>query len=291
MSDKTPKRSRAAGSAGAKPKRARSSAAKPRDGKKDKKRAKSTGPHDRSTKKRKTVGGDKPKRTKSTAPSDKPKRVKSDAAPGADGGAVEPKPVKISARKIEVKFTPRKVYGVRTQPYRRLLNHYAHQVLKDMRMAHGVDKSIQAVVDEVVIEMLRQASVVAMHAKRNTVNANDIALQARLATSKSGDSEDLVAWAKKLAAKQRKPSASKGPRKAGARPAKPATPGDATAAPADGTAAVGSAATAGDVAAKPKKARKTKKPAGDGAAGGAGAAADGAAQMDALMPPMVAPVA
>jgi histone H3/H4 len=220
------------------------------------------------------------KRTKAPVTETKPKKVKKDVVAveaGGDGSAdvSEAKKPKVSARNITVEWKPRLEYGVRTQPYRRLLNFYAHQKLPDMRMASGVAKALQSAVEEEVVEVLRRASVVAMHAKRNTVNAQDIELQAKLVTSKSGDSEDLMAWAQKKLSKRKNAAAKSKTRK----PAK--------AKPADGSAGTEKPKKA----AAPKKAKKAK----DGSvapAGADGAAVAAPAVMPAsdvaTMPPMVA---
>lgn len=228
--------------------------------------------------KAKLAKGDKPKvkRVKVAGADAKPKKAKKTAP--VEGGAeegTEAKKPKVSARNITVDWKPRVEYGVRTQPYRRLLNFYAHQKLPDMRMASGVAKSLQSAVEEEVVEVLRRATIVAQHAKRNTVNAQDIELQARLLTSKSGDSEDLMAWAQKKLSK----------RKAGAA-AKPRKPSKAKPAAAPGAAGEGEKKVKA-----PKKAPKAKKPK-DGAAAAPAAADAPAAAPDAMpaMPAMVAPI-
>lgn len=193
------------------------------------------------------------------------------AAGGAAGGAAEGKQPKLSARKIQVNWKPRVEYGVRTQPYRRILNFYAQQKLPEMRMASGVAKALQSAVEEEVVEILRRASVCAVHAKRNTVNSDDINLQAKLVTSKSGDSEDLMAWANKKMSKRAKSKPKKAPK------AKPSNDG-ADAAP-------------GEAKPKTKKPRKAKGAAAATAAPAGDGAAAAAAPADlATMPPMVPPI-
>jgi histone H3/H4 len=237
-------------------------------------------------------GGDKAKVRARTKPSTDgvakaPRKPKAAAAAPADGAAgdatTEGKKAKVSARNITVNWKPRVEYGVRTQPYRRLLNFYAHQKLPEMRMASGVAKALQSSVEEEVVEILRRASVCAVHAKRNTVNAQDIELQAKLLTSKSGDSEDLMAWAQKKLSKRAGKPKSRKPAKA-----KPADGGDASAPGANADSKTNAAASATK---KPKapKAPKAKK-AKDATAPTANVDATAQPSDMAVMPAMVAPV-
>ena len=93
---------------------------------------------------------------------------------------------KVSARKVIVKWKARTKWAVRKQPFRRLVNYYAQEKFKDMRLAAEVANAVQSAIEEETVEVVRQACMMALHAKRTTVNDGDILLQTRISSSASG---------------------------------------------------------------------------------------------------------
>jgi histone H3/H4 len=198
MSSSGTKRARATDKDGGK-RRSRSVASKKKDA--GKPRRKTTDKKRSTDKKRRSPAsssGKKDSRSKS-------KSTKSTKKVKEDDGEKKVKEVKESARKIQVEWRPRmkfddktgekvidiktgkQKYGwaVRTQPFRRLVNHYAREMteksnLPDMRLAAHVTKAIQSAVEEEMVEILHQAAMMALHAKRTTVQKQDVSMISRL---------------------------------------------------------------------------------------------------------------
>lgn len=168
------------------------------------KKEKTTGAaKDKTSKKRsKTTSASQPakkkaKGTDGSAP--KPKKEKKVALPGLEGAAAAlSDKEKTSARNISLglKCEKREKYGVRKQPYRRILNFYAHEKVKDLRMASGVPRCLQGAVEQKVIQLLMKAVATAMAAKRNTVIDSDVDLQSFLEAAENGDTSGYKKWQK-----------------------------------------------------------------------------------------------
>jgi len=221
---------------------------------------------DKSSKKRsKTTSASQPAKKKVKTVADgketKPKKEKKVTLPVEGGAAAAPsEKEKPSARNISLGLTcqKREKYGVRKQPYRRILNFYAHEKVKDLRMASGVPRCLQGAVEQKVIQLLMKAVATAMAAKRNTVIDSDVDLQSFLEAAENGDTSGYKKWQKeksKQAANRSKKSKDK--------------------------AAEGKAASADGSAPKPKKEKKVK------AAKPAAAAAPADAPMEVAATPVV----
>jgi len=211
---------------------------------------------------RKAVPKDKKRRAPSSKKdTKKPKAVKSTKKAKHDDEDATEKPVKapkISARKIEVEWEGRSKWAVRTQPFRRLVNLYAHEMtekakLPDMRLAAHVTKAIQSAVEEEMVELLRQASMMALHAKRTTVQKQDVSLTSRLSKPLDTKEADLT-YASVLSKRSSKQGTD-----AKRAPSKPRVKkAAAVAAPTDGSAPA-AAAVAGATATETKKKAAPKK--------------------------------
>jgi histone H3/H4 len=159
------------------PKRRSRSSASKKDGKS--KRSKSSSNRkrkERKDSKKDRKSGKKAKHARSGA-ADKPESQKEE---------------KVSARNTEVKWTGRAKWGVRTQPFRRLVQMYAHQKFDGMRMASNVARAVQAAVEEDMVEILRQAARFTIHSKRTTVNKEDVELCTRISNPNSMDLKEAV---------------------------------------------------------------------------------------------------
>lgn len=172
-----------------------------------------------------------------------------------------------SARNIKVDWhgpkdkTGSTKWAIRGNPFRRLVNHYAREItendkLPDMRMASDVARSIQSAVEGEVAEILRQAACMAMHAKRTTVQDEDVNWTSRF--RRPIDVKDSMHLYTSLIAKRGGTTDGQAPRTSGhKRPKAAKVAGDGVAPAAAG---VDGAAEA------PKKKKGGKKKSADGAA-------------------------
>jgi histone H3/H4 len=194
MSSTPPKRSRSARPGKKEASRSRSKSAKKAAKKEAGKRQKSRGADG---KKRKAAGKEGRR-----APSAAPKAKRQKVAKG-EKEAKEPKepaPEKaphISARKIEVDYKTRMMPAVRQQPFRRMVTMFAAEAaakhgIQQIRLSNGVCPALQDSAEENVVAMMNKASVLAMHAKRTTVQEQDITMTGRLQGGISDESDRLV---------------------------------------------------------------------------------------------------
>ncbi len=120
---------------------------------------------------------------------------------GADGeGGKEKKEKPISARTaskaLEGKWSEREEYGVRGQPFRKIVSFYCAQKAQGLRFAHGVTKCLQTAVETRVVQLMMKAAVMAQGARRHTVNDKDIEAINALELAEQGDEDPLRKWQK-----------------------------------------------------------------------------------------------
>jgi histone H3/H4 len=198
---------------------------------------------------------------------------------------------KISARKIVVPWNARPInpksgkpnWAIRTQPFGRIVRHYAHQLLPDMRMAQHVAKAIQSAIEEEMVNVLRQAAMMAIHANRRTVNSDDVDLQSRLSRPfDPSDEEYMALLAKPKRSSRSKSTSAEGGDAANKAPRASAKPRPRRVKAEAGAAAAAAAADPADGSSKKKKSSKKK-------GGAVAAAATDAAPVDATMATQILP--
>jgi histone H3/H4 len=189
-----------------------------KDGSK-KRRSKSTkSGKDKSARRKSTSGRDSGKKRRSSTVSRKEGRKgsnssKSNKRSKQAAEVVQEEPVeKRSAREIsnDIEWAGRIPWSIRTQPFRRLVNHYARELtekekLPDMRFASKVARSVQSAVEGEIVEVLKQAAVMAMHSHRTTVQDQDVTMTARL--SKPIDRKEAVEMYDAIAKKREEQAA------------------------------------------------------------------------------------
>jgi histone H3/H4 len=238
-----------------------------KDGKKSRSRSSAKKDKTKSPRRSKSAGKEGGKKRRSATKKDRkagksPKPTK--RAKNEDGTPTAEKVKPTSARKIQVDWTGRvdakgkPNWAIRVQPFRRLVNHYAHELtekkkLPDMRLASKVARSIQAAVEGEIVEVLKQAAMMAMHAKRTTLQDSDVALTNRF--SKPIDADDAAKLHASVVLKRVAKNGEQAPRPKRAKKEKPAGDAKAAAPAASPPAQAASAAADGaaPVAAEPKK--------------------------------------
>jgi histone H3/H4 len=176
----------------------------------------------------------------------------------SDSDAGSEKEKKVSARNIEVPWHKRDL-SIRRQPFRRLVVYYANEVTEkakkdNIRLSGEVPIQIQTAVEGEIVEILKQAAMMAMRANHITVQGSDVTLTSSFMKPITDD--DAEALYAKVMAKREK-----------------AKEGE------EGSAAPASAGPSDEKAAKPaKKAKKAPAAADDSGASAASAPADGDAK-------------
>jgi len=99
----------------------------------------------------------------------------------------------VSARNTVVEWTE-VANAIRSLPYKRLATRYAHEAARelksnDIRCVKGVVKSVQTAVEKSTIDHLHEASMLAMHAHRTTVQQSDYALVLKVHEAKVNDGD------------------------------------------------------------------------------------------------------
>lgn len=130
------------------------------------------------------------------------KDAKTDAAP-----AEEVQSARAVSDALKGKWMKRDEYGVRKQPFRRLLTFFAEQEdVDDLRMMAEVPRCIQSAVEQRVVQQLLKASTTCMIARRNTVVDEDVLVQKYLEEADVGNLEKLTQWQKEKAGKAKERS-------------------------------------------------------------------------------------
>jgi histone H3/H4 len=174
---------------------------------------------------------------------------------------------------LEGKWTERPDFGIRGQPFRKLISFYCAQKAPGLRFAHKVMRVLQTGIEQRIIQYMMQAAIMAIGARRHTVNDNDIEAVSSLELAENGDTKALEKYIKVMNKAEEKRA-----KKAAASKAANAT----NTAKNGGSNSDGKADEASDKPAKMKAVRAAKK--AKTAASAASAAVDGLPPLTAAAP-------